>query len=149
MGASQSTPKLGELLASLPKPSKSIHVERMLDGNCDYILHQKRNHLLVGLCSSADDRNPMQNQCMKIGEDDPVSLMSFTESNNTLAYTFEKDTSLIVAKRDTGEIYYHLKTPTYDITRSINPALRKIYKPIGGSLTLELDKLGKLFVEQK
>jgi hypothetical protein len=86
---------------------------------------------------------------MKIGEDDPVSLMSFTESNNTLTYTFEKDTFLTVAKRDTGEIYYHLKTPTYYVTRSINPAVRKIYKPIGGSLTLELDKLGKLFTEQK
>jgi hypothetical protein len=39
MGASHSTPKLGELLASMPKPSKSIRVERMLDGNCDYRLH--------------------------------------------------------------------------------------------------------------
>lgn len=148
MGASQS-------IAAMPKPNKAIHIERMLDSNCDYIKSATRNQILVGLCNGlSNDKNPMNNQCIKIGEDDPLSLMAFNECGTTLSYTFEKDTYLTVAKRDnaTGDLYYHLKTPTYDVTRPINPTLRKIYKPIGSNgstLTLELDKLGKLFGEQE
>ncbi len=149
MGLTQSVPKysstLADALATLPKSPINIHVERMIDGDCDYLPPtMKRKQLLIGLCSGLDEKNPIQNQCMKLGEYDPQPLMAFAEVNNCLQYTFAGDTTMIVAKRDTGEVYYHLKTPTYDVTHSIHPAIRKLYKPIGGSLTLELDKLGAL-----
>lgn len=144
----QSTPKLMEVLANAPRPAKSIHIERLLEGDCDYITQGKRKDILIGLCNGCDEKNPMHNQCIKIGEENPASLMSFTESANTVFYTFERDIYLTVAKRDTGDVYYHLKTPIYNVTRSINPVVRKIYKPIGGPMTLELDKIDAIFKEQ-
>ncbi len=82
---------------------------------------------------------------MRVGDSDPVSLLAFTELPNTLSYTFEKETTLQITKRENGEVYYHLKSPDYSATRIIPDAVKRIYKPIGGPITIELDKMKQLF----
>ncbi len=145
MGAIQSrSPTLGETLASLPRSPKCITIERLVDGNCDFII-PPRNQIMVGICGGKDEKNPMNNQCMRVGDNDPVSLLAFTELPNTLSYTFENNTTLQLTKRDTGEVYYYLKTPDYTVTRSIPEAVRRFYKPIGGPMAAELDKMKQLF----
>ncbi len=144
MGSVQSTQSsVWEALAR--HHGKHIIVERMLDGNCDYIPDARNNQLTFGLCNKSDDsNNPVGNQCLKIGAEEPVDLQAFTQTPDMLTYAFRKDTFLSVGKRETGEIYYHLRTPTYDVSRPVHDNIRKVYKPIGGHTAQELDKLGVL-----
>ncbi len=126
-------------------PSKkcSMIVERLVDGNCDFIkTHAPFDpQIKVGLCGQGPVTNPLGNQCIRIGNDALAPLVNFEEHKNSLQYTFSNDIHLSINKRDTGEVYYHLKTPEYNETRMVSDSIRKFYKPISGDLSIELDKI--------
>ncbi len=143
MGTIQSTEQEQHTWKQIAKnvPDKHMIVERMIDGSCDFI-QGPRNQLAIGICNKPDDKgNPLKTQCIQIGGMDPLDLKSFAHTTDSVIYTFEQDTILHVRKRaGTGEIYYNLKTPNYDVMRQISPIIQKIYKPIGAAAE-ELDSL--------
>lgn len=134
MGAEQSAPL---------KREPTFLVERILAAECDFLPETSSQAIIVGAVgSSQTTNNPLAKQGISIGNEPIRCLLSVSETNGSLSYTFENSTELRVFKRENGEVCYNLKTPSLNETRSISEPVRRRYKNIGlGDATLELDKL--------
>lgn len=125
--------------------------ERIIDGNCDYIQHSdspiSENNVRVGIFGNKEDKlNPLGNQGIRIGGGDIQSLKNFMETQNGLVYEFTDDTRLTFFPCE-KDVCYNLKTPVLDVTRKVDPIIRKFYKPMGLAST-ELDKITNLYKMQ-
>ena len=123
-------------------------IERLVDGNCDYLQHVMppyEPNIKVGVFGGTgnDKSNPLENQGIRIGDSDIHSLKSFTQANDSLTYEFDQNIKLTVFKRR-DSIVYNLKTDTLDVTREVNPAVAKFYKPISMD-SIEIDKLATIY----
>jgi hypothetical protein len=67
------------------------------------------------------------------------SLVSFTETNNSIQYEFEENTKLQLIKQK-DDIIYHLKTDDLDQTGIMHPIIRSHWKTIHLK-SEELDKI--------
>ncbi len=138
MGASQS-----HVLPAVPKSTRNILIERMIDGNAE-------KSVRVGISNHAHSpMYPFQNQCISVNNEPPKLLQHFEESNKTLKYTFEDNIQLSISKRENNDVYYFLKTGDYECSRLIDPIIRKCFKPLGMGSPCELDKIDTLFKEQQ
>ena len=117
-------------------------MERILAGNCDFLPECKDadRNIRVGIISNKDDPlNPLGRQAIKIGNSDAFRLHSFTTTPEQITYVFDKNVQLSIMKRR-DSVVYNLKTPELDITREIDPTIRRLFKTIDMD-SAEIDKI--------
>ncbi len=166
MGQAVARPVANEIV-HYAKQSADFHkahftIDRLVDGNCDYIRPPPpdfkglwEQNVKLGIYGAGEKKNnPLAQQGIRIGASPIFSLLSFKQLENGFEYTFENDVRLFVGTRGTKEIYYHLVYPGegIDVTRAVNPAICKFYKPIGpfgNGATLEIDAVEKIYKEQQ
>ena len=102
----------------------ALYPQRML---IDRLITTEPYKITVGVTGQKSSlENPMGEQVIRIDENGPLrSLVAFMETPNSLNYTFEGDVSLMLTKRENGEIVYHVKTPEISYTDKVNPFIRK------------------------
>jgi hypothetical protein len=83
--------------------------------------------------------NPYKTQVIRVNNGPLKSLVSFTETNNSLIYDFEDNVKLQLMKRD-NDIVYHIKTEDIEYTNNIHPVVRNHWKTISLA-SEELDKI--------
>ncbi len=87
----------------------------------------------VGVCgfdeSNGKEDNPYKTQVIRVNHGSLKSLTSFVETNNSLIYEFEDNTTLKLMKRK-NDIVYHIKSGEIDHTGNMHPLVRKIWKTI-------------------
>lgn len=129
--------------------SKSyLIIERMIDADCDIFNHVSLagRNLRFGICNNTpDSKNPFANQCISIPGEEPKLLQRFEEHPKSLRYIFDRNIELTFMKRDNNDVYYHLKTPTHEVTRPIAPIIKNNYKTMSVGNPCELDKVETLF----
>ena len=124
--------------------SQSFLIDRILVANLNNI---EGKNLVVGVFGGkTDDENPLQNQGIRIGDNSPIfRLKNFSKSEHSLRYEFESDVTLSVTKRDSSDVIYNLKTPSLNLTGTIDKLIRERYKNISMSPTSnELDTLSEV-----
>jgi hypothetical protein len=121
-------------------------IDRLLSANCDFLKDHRDPSIRFGIVSSKGGlHRPLKKQGIRIGDDNICRLVDCTSSNSKIEYKFENNISLTIFKQPNNEVWYTLKTPKLDITRSIDPIVRKFYKPISMSdASLELDKVEEI-----
>ena len=141
--ATSESPKVSPLNSSPLK--ECLLIERIVASQCDYLKPNRfEDTIRVGVIGrGTDPNNPLSHQAIRIGDSEAYRLQSVQEGADTLHYTFDKNVSLTLMKRK-NSVVYHLKTPEYDVTREVNPAIAKFYKPIGLDCE-ELDKIQKIY----
>ena len=120
----------------------TLYPQRMV---IDRIITAEPYKITVGVTGqTSSPKNPMAEQVIRIGEDGPLRpLVAFTETPNSLNYTFEGDASLMFMKRENGEVVYHLKTPEMSYTDKVNPVIRK--HCADNLISLKSEELDKIF----
>ena len=84
----------------------------------------------VGVCGAVGkEDNPYKTQVIRVDHGPLKSLTSFVETNNSLIYEFEDNTTLKLMKRE-DDIVYHIKNGEIDHTGNMHPLVRKIWKTI-------------------
>ena len=117
-------------------------IERILAGNCDFLPEtaDADRNIRVGITSNKDDPlNPLGRQAIKIGNSDAFRLHSFTATPEQITYVFDKNVQLSIMKRR-DSVVYSLKTPELDITREIDPTIRRLFKTIDMD-SAEIDRM--------
>lgn len=124
---------------------KCFLIDRLIAANCDFIKGTD-NCIRIGVngYKGDDELNPLTNQGIRIGDSQIYKLKSFAEYNSGIDYKFENNVNLRLFKKDSGDLFYHLKTPEMDVTREIDPIVAKFYKKICMASD-ELDKLDGFF----
>lgn len=118
-------------------------VERTLAAECDFLEDTQDQAIRLGVGGAKEDpSNPLGLQGVRIGSNgEPLLMKDVKSSDTSVEYSFEKDTYIHVFRRG-DDVLYHLKTPTLDVTRTIHPMVRSMWKPIGmGAVSRELDLL--------
>lgn len=113
----------------------------------DRIIVAEPHRVEVGVCgfdkSNGKEDNPYKEQVICVNHGPLKSLTSFVETNNSLIYEFEDNTTLKLIKRD-NDIVYHIKSSCgageIDYTGNMHPLVRKIWKTIHLK-SEELDKI--------
>lgn len=98
-------------------------------------------NIKFGVCGGAGNpSNPYKTQCIKIdNESQPHSLLTFSETPNTLAMEFEDNIKLTLMKSG-DKINYNLKTDTSNMTNQLDNLHRTWIKPVHMGAP-ELDKM--------
>jgi hypothetical protein len=116
----------------------------------DRIIVAEPHRIEVGVCgfdeSKGKEDNPYKAQVIRVDHGPLKSLTSFVETNNSLIYEFEDNTTLKLMKRD-NDIVYHIKSGEINHTGNMHPLVRKIWKTIHLK-SEELDKI-EAFVKIK
>lgn len=143
MGNRASRSTLEELNKMSAKLSKDqFKIERIIAGNCDFLAECKDadRNIRVGIVTNKDDPlNPLGRQAIKIGDSDPFRLHSFTATPEQITYIFDKNVQLSIMKRR-DSVIYSLKTADLDITREIDPTIRRLFKTIDMD-SAEIDRM--------
>ncbi len=106
----------------------------------DRIIVAEPHRIEVGVCGSVGKKdNPYKSQVIRIDDQPLKSLVSFTETNNSIQYNFEENIKLQLIKRE-DDIIYHLKTDDIDQTGIMHPLVRSHWKTIHLK-SEELDKI--------
>ena len=113
----------------------------------DRIIVAEPHRIEVGVCGAVDayrqEDNPYKMQVIRVDNGPLKSLTSFVETNNSLIYEFEDNTTLKLMKKE-NDIVYHIKSSCgageIDHTGNMNPLVRKIWKTIHLK-SEELDKI--------
>ena len=106
----------------------------------DRIIVAEPHRVEVGVCGIVGkEDNPYKSQVIRINHGPLKSLTSFVETNNSLIYEFEDNTTLKLIKRG-NDIVYHIKNNKIEHTSSMHPFVRKIWKTIHLK-SEELDKI--------
>lgn len=140
---------MGNSASNVVKPIESslkhcLKIERLIAAECDFLpANRFEDNIRVGVIGNSDPANPLSHQAIRFGDSDAYRLQSFINTPDTLTYNFEQGVNLTLMKRRES-ILYNLKTPEFDVTREINPAIVRMYKSIGMASD-ELDKIGDLF----
>ena len=115
----------------------------------DRIIVAEPYRIEVGVCGIVGkEDNPYKSQVIRINYGPLKSLTSFVETNNSLIYEFEDNTTLKLIKRE-NDIVYHIKNGEIDHTGNMNPLVRKIWKTIHLK-SEEHDKIANLVkIEEK
>lgn len=133
MGNRASRTAIEELNQMTVKMAKDqFKMERILAGNCDFLPEtaDKDRNIRVGIISNKDEPlNPLGRQAIKIGNSDAFKLHSFTATPEQITYIFDKNVQLSIMKRR-DSVVYNLKTPELDVTREIDPTIRRLFKTI-------------------
>ena len=119
-----------------------MKIERLIAGNCDYLPEypDADRNIRVGIISNKDEPlNPLGRQAITIGNSDPFRLHSFSATPEQITYVFDKNVQLSIMKRR-DSVLYNLKTPELDITREIDPTIRRLFKTIDMD-SAEIDKM--------
>lgn len=120
----------------------------------DRIIVAEPHRIEVGVCGAVDayrqEDNPYKSQVIRVNHGPLKYLTSFVETNNSLIYEFEDNTTLKLIKRE-DDIVYHIKsscgTGEINHTGNMHPLVRKIWKRIHLK-SEELDKI-EAFVKIK
>lgn len=120
-------------------------IDRLIAAECDFLPATTEQAIRVGIFTSSEDiLNPLSKQGIRIGDSDILTLKQCVEHKNALECQFEGNVYLNVFRREES-VAYHLKTPTLDVTRTIDPIVVKHFKTIGIQDTShELDKLAEI-----
>lgn len=106
----------------------------------DRIIVAEPHRIEVGVCGTVGkEENPYKMQVIRVDNGKLKSLTSFVETNNSLIYEFEDNTTLKLMKRE-DDIVYHIKSGEIDHTGNMHPLVRKIWKTIHLK-SEELDKI--------
>ena len=113
----------------------------------DRIIVAEPHRVEVGVCGAVGayrkEDNPYKMQVIRVNNGPLKSLTSFMETNNSLIYEFEDNTTLKLIKRE-DNIVYHIKSSCgageIDHTGNMHPVVRKIWKTIHLK-SEELDKI--------
>lgn len=141
MGVSQSS-----VAVLSPTNQKCFIVERIVASKCDFLPSDNEPVITFGVLGrkGADPENPLTHQGIRVGDLPIAHLTNFVENQNGLTYEFENGITMNFFTRADGDVVYNLKTPTLEVTRSVDPLLRSFYKPIGLS-SAEIDKLSGIY----
>lgn len=141
--ASKTVPIIEKAIENNPM-KHCLRIDRIIASGCDYLPpNRQEDTIRVGVIAQSDPQNPLSGQAIRIGDGDAYRLKSFQEGEDTLQYTFENNITLTLMKRR-NSVVYNLKTPELDISREINPAITRFFKPISMNST-EIDKIEKIF----
>lgn len=134
-----------EFVFKIEKPYRPLIADRMIcvDPNIRIGVNGHKNTQID---------NPLYIQKIKVNnESDAHSLLSVTETENTILYKFEKDIELQFDRKcDTDnkcDILFKLLYPGLNITKQMDPVVVDLYKNVSFS-SPELDKIGP-FIKQK
>lgn len=131
-------------VAEAAKPQYFI-IDRLLAANCDFLggAGIRGNTIQFGVFGSgAEKESPLGHQGIRIGDGPIHILKAFSENGSGLVYEFEDNVRLNLFKRDGGDACYNLRTDTLNVTRPVDPAIRKFYKPLYmRDASEELDKI--------
>ena len=106
----------------------------------DRIITAEPYPVYVGVNGTVGQKeNPYKTQVIRVNNGPLKSLVSFTETNNSLIYDFEDNIKLQLTKRD-NNVVYHIKTNDIEYTNNIHPIVRKHWKTISLASN-ELDKI--------
>lgn len=81
-------------------------------------------------------------QCARVGEDAPVLYLGHTERDDRLEYIFERNTCILLEKRDTT-CFYTVRTDSLQTASEVSAATRQMFKPISMSVSKEIDKIAQ------
>lgn len=96
----------------------------------DRIIVAEPHRVEVGVCGAVGkEDNPYKTQVIRVDNGPLKSLTSFVETNNSLIYEFEDNTTLKLIKKE-NDIVYHIKNGEIDHTGNMHPLVRKIWKTI-------------------
>jgi hypothetical protein len=137
VGPSQEVKKAGDV-------NQAFLVERTIVGQCDFLEDGGSIRMGVsGRTHIGDAKNPLSFQGLRIGNSPIMAMKDCIMSDTSVQYTFEGDTKLHVFRRG-GDVVYNLKTPTLDVTRTIDPVVTRFFKNIGMQ-SREIDALEPVF----
>jgi hypothetical protein len=106
----------------------------------DRIITSEPYPIYVGVNGAVgQEGNPYKSQVIRVNNGPLKSLVSFTETQNSLIYNFEDNTKLQLTKRE-NDIVYHIKTEDIEYTSNVNPVVRNHWKTISLA-SEELDKI--------
>lgn len=106
----------------------------------DRIIVAEPHRIEVGVCGAVGkEDNPYKTQVIRVDNGPLKSLTSFVETNNSLIYEFEDNTTLKLIKRE-NNIVYHIKNNEIEHTSNMHPVVRNIWKTIHLK-SEELDKI--------
>ncbi len=110
----------------------------------DRIIVAEPHHISIGVCGTVGkEDNPYKKQVIRINNEPLKSLISFTETNNSLIYDFEDNVKLQLIKRE-NDIIYHIKTENIEHTSAVPNILRNHFKTISLASN-ELDKIADFY----
>lgn len=113
----------------------------------DRMIVAEPHRVEVGVCGAVGkEDNPYKTQVIRVDHGPLKSLTSFVETNNSLIYEFEDNTTLKLIKKE-NDIVYHIKNGEIDHTGNMHPLVRKIWKTIHLK-SEEIDKIAN-FVKIK
>lgn len=114
----------------------------------DRIIVAEPHRIEVGVCGAVGkEDNPYKTQVIRVNNGSLKSLTSFVETNNSLIYEFEDNTTLKLIKKE-NDIVYHIKSTsgaggieyTIEHTSNMHPLVRRMWKKISLK-SEELDKI--------
>ncbi len=112
----------------------------------DRIITAEPYPIYVGVNGAVGNvNNPYKTQVIRVNHGELKSLVSFTETNNSLIYDFEDHIKLQLTKRD-DTIIYHIITKDINYTDTMHPIVREHWSPISLE-SKELDKIGAFIKE--
>lgn len=121
-------------LPPIEKPYMTL--DRIIDGNCDFLAGHKEKTLRVGVIHTLPSE-PLSGQVICIGDGPPKRLKEFSTQESTVKYTFEGDIQLRVFPCNEGAVCYHLNTRNLDVIREVPSSIRRLYRP----MSLDSDEL--------
>lgn len=128
----------------LLKQNNCFIIDRLICANFNNI---EGNNINIGIFgnTSKEDTNPLKNQGIRIGFNSPIlQLKNFIQTDKNLVYEFEDDVKLSVFKKNDTDVCFNIKTPTLNVTNTMDPVVRKYYKNIGMNGATELDMLERI-----
>ncbi len=110
----------------------------------DRIIVAEPHRIDIGVCGTVGkEDNPYKKQVIRVNNGQLKSLVSFTETSNSLIYEFEDNVKLQLIKRE-NNIVYHIKTEDIEHTSAVPSILRNHYKTISLASN-ELDKIADFY----
>jgi len=121
-------------LPPIEKPYMTL--DRIIDGNCDFLDSHKEKTLRVGVIHTLPSE-PLSGQVICIGDGPPKRLREFSRQGPIAKYMFEGNVLFRVFPCAEDAVCYHLNTRNIDVIREVPSSIRRLYRP----MSLDSDEL--------